>query len=128
MEEYGGISYEELLFSIITCYFNIDFKFLWKSLVDSLHKILEQSAMCACVLQIVLEYVLMNHLMHESVINLFHSHIGGLTIDDDSVAQPTADIHFDPFAVKQTYIGSATFAHNEFHRLEFVSLPNSCVG
>ena len=39
---------------------NGDFKFLWKSLVDSLHKILEQSAMCACVRQIVLEYVLMN--------------------------------------------------------------------
>ena len=54
---------------------NGDFQLLWKSLVDSLRKILEQSAMCACVRQIVLEYVLMYHLMHKSVINLFHSHI-----------------------------------------------------
>ena len=80
--------------------------------------------MSACVRQIVLEYVLMDHLMHKIAINLFHRHIRGLTIDDNSVEQSMADINLDPFSMKQPYLGAATLPHNEFHRLELVRIPN----
>lgn len=45
-------------------------QFIMKYSIDLPHELLEQSAMCTGIIQIVLKYVLVYHLMHESIINL----------------------------------------------------------